>query len=106
MRGSFLVAVVLCLGLPLVSWADCQGRHTQNCNCQVAAPACGCTQPIVPTYVSPCNACSATRCCTPTDYANFTQNFYAEFYARNGWYFEAKAREAAEKRKAYESVQR
>ncbi len=52
----------------------------------------------------PCNTCGCGPVCPKYDYANFKQQFYAEFYARNPWYLEAKKKEAAAKRKAYESA--
>ena len=109
MRVSFFAAVVLQLCMPLVSWADCHASHKPGCGCHTPAPACACSQPVMTPVVAPCstcNPCNQIRCCVPYDYTNFTQNFYAEFYARNPWYLEAKKREAAEKLKAYEAVKR
>ncbi len=110
MRVTLLAALLFHFCLPLVSSAACRSKasccHASHSHC--AAPAAACAYAISSTSAcqstSPCNSCGPARCCTPHDYANFNQNFYAEFYARNQWYVEAKKKEAAEKRKAYEAV--
>ena len=70
--------------------------------CAAAEPsstACCGQNPIVPACVSvasPQCQCSPP-CRSYGNYSNFQQQFYAEFYARNPWYPEAKKKEFAEK---------
>ncbi len=131
MRVPFFAAMLLNFCLPLVSSADCPVRQvTGSCStcanhvAPVAACSCGhaCSAPApvaAPcnscnhfSSCSPCNSCStgscdscSTRQCPKYDYANFNAQFYAEFYARNPWYLEAKKQEAAEKAKRIGATQ-
>lgn len=75
---------------------SCAPSSSCGCStCGVAAPSCGSCG---------CDTCGSNRCNQTYDYVNFNRNFYAEFYARNPWYLEAKKKEAAEKLKRYEAT--
>ncbi len=123
-----LFAVIVCqFCFPLVSSADCcKPRTTSSCStCSTcAAPpvsSCGACAPVAqPTPCSTCSSCSScsgcsgcsgcntcgnSHCHNQWDYANFNQQFYAEFYARNPWYLEAKKKEAEEKAKRIGATQ-
>ena len=110
MRFPLAAAFLFQLCSPMFSWAD---FPAQAAHAVVPAAACPCTQcapamiaqPVVapPSPCSSCDPCAASGSCAAyaglsRNYAEFYRVLYAEFYAKNPWYLEAKQREAAARR--------
>jgi hypothetical protein len=113
MRNSLLALVAFAICSPIVAWAQApvlRGGHHHSAHSGHRAPAvacpCGCVA-IAPVAVPVCDTCgpgiNAGGPCGPysglcSNYAEFYRVLYAEFYARNPWYLEQKAKELAERR--------
>lgn len=111
--------VVFAICMPIVGWAQAPalrgghhrgGHHHHGATCASCAPAaacaCDCMAPApvaTPVCVDcgPCmDACGACGSCSNlcSNWPEFYRQLYAEFYARNPWYLEQKAKELAERR--------
>lgn len=106
MRSSFVAALLFFVALPLASVSAQHHHHSGSaCGCGAPAPA-----PVPCTTCDPCNTCNpcdtcgtdACGCSTCGSLCNnpalFYEVLYSEFYARNAWYVEYRARESAARR--------
>lgn len=118
MRSLFVATLLFFVALPLASVSAQHRSVASACSC-----GCGAPIPAPMPVAAPCNTCNTCSSCETTNAcgmgaygagacggygtcggglcanpALFYQTLYAEFYARNPWYLEHKARESAARR--------
>lgn len=113
MRSLFVATLLFFVALPLASVSAQHRSVASGCSC-----GCGAPVPSPMPVAAPCNTCNTCNPCETTNAcgvgayggcgscggglcanpALFYETLYAEFYARNPWYLEHKARESAARR--------